>query len=504
MFKKSVLFTGIVALSLTAAGCGGSSGADPSASPASSPSAAASQAPKEAPKEPVRMLMQYGRFDPNKDFVAQLIKSKTGYDVNYEMLPAENADEKLNLMVANKEEFDIMKLNAAQFAKLASSGALEPLDDLLKTYGPNVMKAINKESWESVTVNGKKYAVPETGSGLAIGEGLVVRQDWMDELGLKAPTNTDELYTVLKTIKEKKNIVPLTGSKDSIYGDIAFAFGVLTDWKDVNGTLVHKAELPEMKDFLAYMNKLNAEGLLDPELPINTAAKAIEKFASGKAAVYKLAYWNAPNTMTALTKNFPQAKVSVIPYLKDKSGKITVGTTGGTSWFISVPKASKHKESAMGLIDAKLKPETFKELAIGQEGVHHEVKDGKYFPILPKFNDDMNNGSVFMTGVDEKNYPTYWQARVRKDPVLQSYYETFQKHAEGHFVMDPMSFAPPIDAVSKNKQKLIKLLDDSVLKFISGTEPVANYGKFLDQWKAEGGADMVKAANDWYKTAPKK
>ena len=38
------------------------------------------------------MLMQYSRFDPNKDFMANFIKEKTGYDVNYEMLPAENFD----------------------------------------------------------------------------------------------------------------------------------------------------------------------------------------------------------------------------------------------------------------------------------------------------------------------------------------------------------------------------------------------------------------------------
>ncbi|MNO05060.1 hypothetical protein D3C81_2262930 [compost metagenome] len=67
-------------------------------------------------------------------------------------------------------------------------------------------------------------------------------------------------------------------------------------------------------------------------------------------------------------------------------------------------------------------------------------------------------------------------------------------------IEDPMSFAPPIDAISKNKQKLTKLLDDNVIKFISGSEPVANYDKFLTQWKAEGGTETIKAANDWYKT----
>lgn len=503
MRKKSAMLAILLGMSLAISGCGGGTTpkADPKANTTKTPSDDKKEDDKKEEVKPaIRMIMQYGVYDPSKEFTSKLISEKTGYEVQYEMLPAENADEKLNLLVANKEDFDVMKLNSAQFYSLATAGALEPIDELLEAHGNNINKAIKPASWGSATIDGKKYAIPEVGSGVAVGEELVIRQDWLDELGLSVPTNPDELYTVLKTIKEKKNIIPLTGSKDSIYGDIATTFGILTDWKDVDGKLVHRAEQPEMKEFIAYMNKLYTEGLLDTEMPINTAQKAIEKFTSGKAAVYKLAWWNAGSTIAALEKNSPDAKVSIIPYLKGKDGKAVVGATANTSWFIAIPKASKHKEEAMKFLDAKLEPETFKELAIGQEGVHHEVKDGKYYPILPKFNDDLGNGSGFLTGVDEEMYPTYWQARVRKDPVLQMYFETFQKNAEGVIVVDPMSPAPPIEAVSKNTLKLRTLLDDNVLKFITGSEPLSNYDKFLEQWRAEGGADMVKAANEWYQT----
>ncbi|MBW7454369.1 extracellular solute-binding protein [Paenibacillus sepulcri] len=500
MMKKSARLALILGLSLAVAGCSGSPNSDPAATPAAGNNEGDTTSQQEGTKPGLRMIMQYSLFDPNKEYTGQYIKEKTGYDIEYEMLPAENADEKLNLLVAGNESFDLMKLNAAQFYNLATAGALEPIDELLKEHGNYINQAIKPESWGSATIDGKIYALPEAGAGVSIGEELVIRQDWLDELGLEIPSNTDELYTVLKTIKEKKKIIPLTGSKDSIYGDIAAAFGVLTDWKVVDGKIVHKAEQPEMKEFLAYMNKLYSEGLVDTEMPLNTAAKAIEKFSGGQAAVYKLAWWNAGNTINALSKNFPDATVSVIPYLKNKEGKASIGAVANTTWFIAIPKASKHKEDAMELLNAKLEPETFKGMAIGIEGVHHEVKDGKYYPILPKFNDDLNNASAFMTGVDEENYPVYWQARVRKDPVLQAYYEDFQKNSEGIVVVDPMSLAPPIEAISKNTLKLNKLLDDNVLKFIAGSEPLDSYDQFLAQWRAEGGADMVSSANEWYQS----
>jgi putative aldouronate transport system substrate-binding protein len=501
MIKKTAIIATVAAIGLTTAACGSStkSGSGSSPSPSGAASASASAAPSNGPKPELHFLMQYGNFDPSKEFVVSYLKEKTGYDVKYDMLPAENFDEKLNLMVANKETIDFMKLNAGEFYKLASSGALEPLDDLINKYGANIKKAIKDTSWNSVKVNGKIYAIPETGSGVTVGEELVVRQDWLDELGLKMPTTPDELYTVLKTIKEKKNVIPLTLSKDSLLGDLAGAFGVYTEWKNVNGTLMHEAELPEFKEYLAFMNKLYTEGLMDSEMPINTSAKSIEKLTSGKAAMFKQPWWTANSMQAALLKNNPNAKLAVIPFLKDKSGKVGVGATAGTSWFIAVPKYSKYKEDAIKAIDAKLEPETFKGLAIGIENTHYTQKDGKYFPILPKFNDDLNNASAFMTGVDETNYPIYWQARVRKDPVLQSYFEQYQANAKDKIIVDPMSFAPPIDAISQNKQKLNKLLSDQMLKYISGTEPLSNYDKFLADWKAQGGADMIKAANDWFK-----
>lgn len=503
MRKRSVIAI-FAACTLLLAACSGNN-ASPSASPSASASPEASAQPSAdnggGEKPELTMLMQYGLFDPNVDPAGKQVEALTGYKTKYEMLPAENADEKLNLMVANKQNFDVMKLGSAQFYKLATAGALEPLDELIEQHGPNIKAAIKEDSWKSATIDGQIFAIPETGSGISVGEELVVRQDWMDELGLQTPTTPDELYEVLKKIKEAKGIVPLTGTKDSIYGDIATAFGVINEWTDIDGKLVHKAELPQMKEFLTFMNKLYSEGLLDSEMPINTSAKAIEKFASGNAAMYKLAWWSASSAEAALVKNFPEAKIGIIPYLKGKDGKASVGVNLATTWFIAVPKVSKLKEDAIKLIDAKLEKETFKQLAIGEEGVHHEFKEEKYYPLLPKFNDDLTNASVYMTGVDEHHYPTYWQARVRKDPVLQSYYEAFQANAAAtNIVVDPMSVSPPIDAVSKNKQKLTKLLDDQVLMYIAGAEKIADYDTFLAKWMAEGGTDSIMQANEWYQS----
>ncbi|WP_080833527.1 extracellular solute-binding protein [Cohnella massiliensis] len=502
MIRKMAKLVFVPVLAVAVAACGGNEPEGQGAGSSSPSASGGASSPSSKPE--LRVLMQYSAFDPNQEYTAKVITEKTGYPVNYEMLPAENADEALNLLVLNEEPYDVMKLNAAQFYNLASSGALEPLDDLVQQLGPNIRQAIAPASWESAKIDGKIYGIPETGAGIAISEELVVRQDWLDELGLSMPTNTDELYEVLKAFKEKKNVIPLTGSKDaisSLLGDIAATFGVTTDWTDVNGTLVHQVETQGMRDFLTYMNKLYSEGLLDIELPLNTNAKAIEKFSGGQAAMFKIAWYNSPATINALTENFPDARVSLVPFLKDKEGKATVYAQSGTTWYAVVPKFAKNKEDAIKFLDAKLQKDVFIELAIGKEGVHHEVKDGAYYPILPAFNDDLNNASAFMTGVDETNYPAYWQARVRKDPILQSYFEKIQANAEGLIVTDPLALAPPIPEVAKNKLNLMQLQLDYMINFIAGTEPMSNYDAFLERWREQGGAEMTEGANNWYKSS---
>lgn len=499
MSKKMLSALSITALATLVAACGGATNSNTSGSSAPADN---KQAEANKPKPEFKSLIQYGRFDPNAEFVAKYLNEKTGYKVTYEMLPVENADEKLNLLMANKEPYSFMILNATQYAKLATAGALEPIDELINKNGTNMKSVISQATWNGAKIDGKIYGIPNGGSG-TVNFGMFVRQDWLDELGLKAPTTRDEFYNVLKTIKEKKNVIPLTGGKAPMVEAIATTFGLTTNWSESNGKVIHMVEHPGIKPYLAFMKKLYDEKLIDQEWSINQSNKVIENFTSGKAAMMQNGYYNAPTITTALTKNFPNGKIGLLPLIKDDSGKTAAVGSGGITWFTVVPKWAENKEDIIKYLDLKLEKDIFKGSTIGEEGVHHKLENGNYVPILPKFNDDLNNGSGFLTGVDEKNYPIYWQARVRKDPILTNAYTTIQDNAKGSIKIDPIAFAPPIDAISKNAQKLNKLMEDTFIKFIAGAEPLDNYDKFLAQWKADGGADMIKAANDWYATSKK-
>ncbi|MFD2114199.1 extracellular solute-binding protein [Paenibacillus yanchengensis] len=468
----------------------------------------ATKAPKtkDGEKPVLRQLMPYNRFNPNNYVVADFIRETTGYEVKYDMLPVENADEKLNLLMANQEPYDFIKISPGQFSHLALSGALEPLDELIEQYGTNMKQVIGEDSWRGAMMDGQIFAIPESSpSGLTVGYGLIYRQDWLEELQLQPPTTLEELVHVLREVKEKKQVIPLSGGKDPFQGEIGAAlgwmYGVGNQFKVVDDQITHMVDDPKTIEYLTFMNKLYTEGLLDPEWAINQSNILIERFSSGQSFMYRDGWWNAANITNALTSNYPDAKIGILPPMQDVDGKRGASATGGIENFVAIPKWSTNKEETIKYLDMKFEEETFKTLAIGEEGKHHSVEDGKYFPILPIFEEELNFASDMLTGIDEQRYPTYWQARVRKNPHVQHFFETLQKNGEGIMYHDALTFAPPLPDVSKHMPKLVKFMEDEFIKFITGAEPISNYDNFLQQWRADGGTEMLQAANDWYTSA---
>jgi len=454
-------------------------------------------------KPTLRQLGFQRNFDPNKDPVAAMLEEKTGYKVNYEILPMENPNDKLNLLMANKEQIDILKLSGPQYSKLANEGALEPLDDLLEKYGKTLLKVNSPETFETAKVNGKIYGIPEKAPKPFVSNSLAIRQDILDELGMKIPTTLDELYELLKAIKTKKNIIPLTGFEPIVY-EISGAFGVVTQWEETDGKLINRLENPGMKEYITFMNKLYNEGLIDKEWPINNSAKCQEKFTSGKAAIMTYGWGLASVVTKGLEKNFPQSKVTLIPALKGKDGKQgNLLQATGVGWYIAIPKVSKNKEHAMKYMDLKVQPELFKNLAIGEENVHWKKEaDGRLNPILPKFTDERNNADWFLTSTDQKAYEDLWVLRTRKDPHIAAAFDAMQSQVP-IAKKEITTIAPPLPVNAKFNQKLLKLETDYIVKAIAGSEKLENFDKFMEQWKKEGGSEASKEVNDWYSTKKK-
>ncbi|MEK0316077.1 extracellular solute-binding protein [Cohnella sp. 56] len=481
---------------------------------ATAKSTQSAQATKESAKPELKALMRLG---PNfeKDPIAAMLQEKTGYKVNYEALPVDKPEDKLNLLIASSEPYDIVSTGGdssskAIYADYAKKGALVDLTPLIEQYGQNIKASLSAETLEMAKVDGKIYAIP-TRSIESVGTSLMIRKDWLDKVGMQVPTTLDELTAVLKAFKEKdpggngaKNIPMAIKGDVPMVDNIVGAFGIVNDWNDVNGQLVPRAMNPAFKEYLAFMSDLYKQGLLDQEFAINKDATVKEKFTNGKVGVIVLHWADIPQIDDALKKNFPDAEYVYVPALAGKDGQAGLAQSSGFDRITFVPKSSKHPEDAIKWIDAKLNPDTFKNMAIGLEGTHHTFKDGNYYPILPIFNDERGSASNYLTGIDEKNYPIYWQARVRKDERLYKGWEALNKQQKPEvFKKNPLGLAPYLPKYSKEDAQLGQMVNDYAVKVIVGGEQLTGFDAFTEKYKQAGGQTSFDEINAWYATVHK-
>lgn len=509
-----MMCTGLL-LAVTACGSSGNSANNESketAAPATKVPTAATAAPTtESDSKPeLKSLNLWSKDDYNTYPLAKVIEERTGYKVNYEMLPADKAMDKLNLLISSGEPYDVITVagEKAVYTDYAKMGALVDLGPLIDEFGPNIKASISEASFNAMKVDGKIYGIPNASSQFA-GADLMIRQDWLDKLGLKMPTTLDEFTAVLKAFKEKdpggngSNGAPMSiDGALATTANITGAFGIGTSWNKVDGKLVPTPLHPGFKDYLTYMSDLYKQGLLDKEFAVNKDATLKEKFTSGKVGVIQVPWYDIPGIADALTANFPDAKFAYLPALKGKEGQMGLGMSGGFDRITFIPKSAKHAEDAIKWINAKLDKDTFKLIAIGEEGKHHTFKDGVYSPILPLFTDERGNASNYLTGIDEKLYPIYWQARVQKDARLFAGFNYLNNElpAEAR-IPDALALAPSLPEYSKNNASLGQMINDFAVKVIVGEESPEAVTDFAGKYNAAGGEASVKEVNDWYATS---
>lgn len=475
---------------------------------------AGESAKTETGKPVLKVLMPHVKQDPNTYATAAMLEEETGYHVEYTMLPQDNPAEKLNLIMASKESYDIISTKnelRVNWADYAQKGALMELSELLDAHGQNLKAAMSESSFDLMRIDGKLYGIPtpsqKPGPVFSFNNMLTARADLLAKYNITMPKTLDEFTNVLRSLKQNvklengQDFAPLSIDTTIEIPGIVGAFGIPNTWNEVNGKLVHRVEDPRYLEYIKYLTALYQEGLLDREFPTNKTATLNEKFSSGRAGMVTSFYWDIGTLTDALEKNEPSAKIAFVEAVSGPDGQKGIGVdTAALDRLAYIPKSAKHPEDAMKYMDMKMSDDFFIRLAIGDEGKHYTVENGEYMPILPTFFDECGMANEYLTGMNEKTYPKYWQARVRKDTRVYDAFKFMYIDEERYSVavQNPIMYAPVFES-DTSKKIIDQLANDFFIKVIAGEENLeSGYNAFLAQWKAEGGEKMSEEVNAWY------
>ena len=138
----------------------------------------------------------------------------TGVEFDWQSIPGEGAQEKINLMLASGEDLPDAFWNFGDgksgniVVQYADQDVFLPTEGLINEYMPNLKKILDDHPQyraEITAPNGHTYGFPyiEEMYGLVLTGGpLLINKTWLDQVGKEVPTTVDEWVDCLKAFRD--------------------------------------------------------------------------------------------------------------------------------------------------------------------------------------------------------------------------------------------------------------------------------------------------------------
>lgn len=483
------------------------------------------QGVKEESKGPVSIDLWYGAAvteagPPPSDWIGfQVIKDKLGIDLKLTALPSNESDQdvKIQAAAAANNLPDLFMVRRDVLARLVPQGLIAPVDDLYAKMPTRTATHYDAVSKSHARIGGKTYGLADPGS-ITKNEGLLIRKDWLDNLGLEVPTTTDELLKVMRAFTFND---PDGNGKNDTWGYGAFqeinnfeawpgrrleplfgAFGVDGTWSLEEANAGLNIMKPEFYDAMVFLKKIADEGVIDPNWLSYKKDDFRAAWKQGKFGIMREqnAAFAAQSNYAPFDKNFPNGEWIIIDPPKGPKGKASIGpyTASFRIYAISAKAAKEGKaDKIAALLEWMASDEGYYLLGWGVEGVNY-TKDADGIPVaanLPDANLAFSapggqtvtqlRNMVFYNGNIElyARYPLYVTEVSKKEmSALNVLREMQTKDWTAQIGSDTLPI-PNAD--------LKRFYEQGLSEFITGKRVLnpANWTKWLDEFKRLGGQD---------------
>ncbi|MCG8501365.1 MAG: extracellular solute-binding protein [Firmicutes bacterium] len=250
-------------------------------------------------------------------------------EIEWIITPSSSLNEKKNILIATGDMPDLLGCNDLDLVNWAEKGLIQPLDDVVKEHYPNQKKYFTQQTLKYAFYKGKQYCLLTPANSLQNPTTLQVRKDWLDKMGLTVPQTLNEIFEVMKKFTFED---PDANGKDDTFGYtsgknlglMAWVFSAYdvneNFWSKVDGKIIPDIIRPEMKDALAYINKLYSAGVYDKDSLVQTNIQVEEKVTSGNIGFTEFYSWGIGRRIAPALKEKGMEIVPMKP-LKGPNGK---------------------------------------------------------------------------------------------------------------------------------------------------------------------------------------
>lgn len=416
----SLIVTGIMTMSIFV-GCGKSGGDEGNSS-------------GEVSTEPITFTIFSADLSEDMEFnddVAKKITELTGVTLKFEH-PVAGDTQAVPLMIAGGEYPDLIYAKG-DTSKLIDAGAIIKLDDYIEESGDN-LKSLYGDQLNRLRYNNDDPSIYTVGTYGVTSKvfdpsgTMQIQHQVLKELGYPEIKSLEDYEKAIKdylaknpTTEDGQKRIGLSlmasdwrwlitvGNKATLTAGIPDDGQFAVD--DKTGEATYKFLLDESREYFRWLNKMNAEGLLDPESFTQKEDTYKAKIASGIVVGLSDADWDYSSSVTSLIAEgkdeLTYAKLPVVQdpsKHKDQSLK-DYGFSGG--WGVAITSSCEDPERAFEFLDWLASDEAQILLNWGIEGTHYKVNEEGKREFLPEIQEQKNTDSDFAkkTGVGKYVYP---------------------------------------------------------------------------------------------------
>lgn len=501
-------------------------------------------------EETVRLtsVLEYGAVEeeipegttPENNSFHRTAKERLNIEIDWLWIASEEQyRQKLNVAVATGNMPDFMAVkDGTTYRRLLESNQIMPWNEALKEAGGPLREWIyrNPQVLETVTdENGEIMALPQYWDTKRQVNIMMIRKDWLEELGLSLPETLCELEDTAKAFQEKTGASQGIGltykalgrSVGSMSGLLNMSGSYPGAWIEQDGTLMPGEISDKTREGLAVLNRFYEEGILDKEFPLCDYNKLKREVLDERLGIVIAPFWEYDSLIgREIAKNQDSRWITAaIPTAEGTKGAVMDTVSIDKYWVIS--RNCENPEAVVKLFNLFVEFETdYPREAQVKNGFIWEWAAAQYFDpydideMYEAFHGQIETGDLATPPDVSNRLLSYWEdcedyyswkerggryppdndwgiflARVDEDGAWATVRKLVQ---EGKYELNRY-YGLPTDVMNARKDILDKMTEETFRKMVMGETPIGEFDEYRRKWLELGGEELIEEVNAWYR-----
>ena len=483
----------------------------------------------------------------------RFLKDDLNIEVVYDWIASSSDyDEKMNLCIGSGTIPEMMNVNATQYRALLKYDMIQPLDQYFEDYASDKLKGYVESGGEELKKcitndKGEMMAIPAPSMMVGEMNEMWIRQDWLDNLGLEVPRTWDEMAAVAEAFvtqdpdgNGEDDTIGILGPGNSNHindiGDNQFGLDPLfcsfqsypQYWlQDEDGTVKYGSIQPETRVALEKIQKLYTDKLIDPEMLVRNNCQ--EAVLSGKVGIFFGPWWSGYTVGDATLAGEADWRAYFTPLSED--GKYYTHMPDPTSKYVVVSKSCKNPEAAFKMINYLVANEQ----QWTDDGItSSEMSCADFYPLWNGYDnaDEIEvstetlekylAGEITMDDVDFSQHKLLKSdmeavTELKKEPYddfsldkwnmdsdlaktnlprLMSLLVGGAPYVNDKYIPVYNAYSGQTETMQAKWANLKKMEEETFAKIIMGKADISEFDTFVENWKNQGGDQILKEIND--------